>query len=175
MKCSFTKTWELDGLFGLIQATLETARTSNSLVYIGAYTTYSLCSYNFLYVGTSNVCTSNWADAWASVGYNQNTHIYRMLVNKSVGKQQPLRSLRKDNTKANLSEITQDDGMLKELVQDCIQWQILVLAVLEISDSIVVLWSTKPQTEMSTRNLSEGKRGPARKFDKLTAICEPIF
>jgi hypothetical protein len=34
--------------------------------------------------------------------------------------------------------------------------------------------STKPLTEMSTRNLPGGKGRPGRKADKLTAICEPI-
>jgi hypothetical protein len=37
------------------------------------------------------------------------------------------------------------------------------------------LWprrSTQPLTEMSTRNLPAGKGGPARKADKVTAICE---
>jgi hypothetical protein len=35
------------------------------------------------------------------------------------------------------------------------------------------LGSTEPLTEMSTTNLPEGK-GPARKADNLTAICEPM-
>jgi hypothetical protein len=34
--------------------------------------------------------------------------------------------------------------------------------------------STKPLTEISTRNLLGGKGRPARKADSLTAICEPI-
>jgi hypothetical protein len=38
----------------------------------------------------------------------------------------------------------------------------------------MVLGSTRPLTEMSTRNLPEGKGRPARKADNLTAICEPI-
>jgi hypothetical protein len=33
---------------------------------------------------------------------------------------------------------------------------------------------TQRLTEMSTRNLPEGKRRPARNADKLTAICEAI-
>jgi hypothetical protein len=33
---------------------------------------------------------------------------------------------------------------------------------------------TQPLTEMSTRNLPGGKGRPARKFDNLTAIYEPI-
>jgi hypothetical protein len=37
----------------------------------------------------------------------------------------------------------------------------------------MALGSTKPLTEMSTRNLPWGKGRPARKAD-LTAICEPI-
>jgi hypothetical protein len=36
------------------------------------------------------------------------------------------------------------------------------------------LGSTQPLTEMSTRNLPEGKERPAQKADILTAICEPI-
>jgi hypothetical protein len=38
----------------------------------------------------------------------------------------------------------------------------------------MALESTQPLTEMSTRKLPGGKRRPARKADKLTAICEPI-
>jgi hypothetical protein len=34
--------------------------------------------------------------------------------------------------------------------------------------------STQPLTKMSTMNLPGGKGRPARKVDKLTAICEPI-
>jgi hypothetical protein len=34
--------------------------------------------------------------------------------------------------------------------------------------------STQPLTEMSTRNRPGSKGRPARKADKLTAICEPI-
>jgi hypothetical protein len=37
----------------------------------------------------------------------------------------------------------------------------------------MVLGSTQPLTEMSTRNLPGGKGRPARKADNLTAICEP--
>jgi hypothetical protein len=37
----------------------------------------------------------------------------------------------------------------------------------------MALESTKPLTEVSTRNLTGGKRRPARKADNLTAICEP--
>jgi hypothetical protein len=36
------------------------------------------------------------------------------------------------------------------------------------------LGSTQPLTEMSTRNLPEGKGRPARKADNLNAVCEPI-
>jgi hypothetical protein len=39
------------------------------------------------------------------------------------------------------------------------------------------LWpvgSTQPLTEMSTRNLSGGKRRPALEADNLSAICELI-
>jgi hypothetical protein len=38
----------------------------------------------------------------------------------------------------------------------------------------MVLGSTQPLTEMSTRDLSEGKGRPERKADNLTAICERI-
>jgi hypothetical protein len=38
----------------------------------------------------------------------------------------------------------------------------------------MALGSIQPLTEMSTRNLPEGKGRPARKADNLTAICEPI-
>jgi hypothetical protein len=38
----------------------------------------------------------------------------------------------------------------------------------------MALGSTQPLTEMSTRNLPEGKERPARKADNLTAIYEPI-
>jgi hypothetical protein len=37
----------------------------------------------------------------------------------------------------------------------------------------MALGLTQPLTEMSTRNLSEGKGRPARGADNLTAICEP--
>jgi hypothetical protein len=39
---------------------------------------------------------------------------------------------------------------------------------------IVALGSTQPLTEMSTRNLPEGKGRPAGKVYNFTAICEPI-
>jgi hypothetical protein len=39
----------------------------------------------------------------------------------------------------------------------------------------IVLRSTQPLTEMSTRNLPGGKGRAARKADNFTAICEPIF
>jgi hypothetical protein len=38
----------------------------------------------------------------------------------------------------------------------------------------MALGSTQPVTEMSTRNFPGGKGRPARRADKLTAICEPI-
>jgi hypothetical protein len=41
------------------------------------------------------------------------------------------------------------------------------------SSRITALGSTQPLTEMSTRNLRGGKKRPARKADKLAAICEP--
>jgi hypothetical protein len=37
----------------------------------------------------------------------------------------------------------------------------------------IALGSTQPLTKMSTRNLSGSKGRPARKANKLTAICEP--
>jgi hypothetical protein len=39
----------------------------------------------------------------------------------------------------------------------------------------MVLGSTQPLTEMSTKDLSGDKGRPARKADNLTAICEPIL
>jgi hypothetical protein len=38
----------------------------------------------------------------------------------------------------------------------------------------MVLGSTQPLTEMSTRNFLGVKGWPARRADNLTAICEPI-
>jgi hypothetical protein len=38
----------------------------------------------------------------------------------------------------------------------------------------MVLGSTQPVTEMSTRNLPGGKEWSARKADNFTAIYEPI-
>jgi hypothetical protein len=38
----------------------------------------------------------------------------------------------------------------------------------------MALESTKPLTEMSTRNILGGKGRPARQADNLTVICEPI-
>jgi hypothetical protein len=42
------------------------------------------------------------------------------------------------------------------------------------SGRTMALGSTQSLTEMSTRNLSGGKRWTARKADSLTAICEPV-
>jgi hypothetical protein len=39
----------------------------------------------------------------------------------------------------------------------------------------MALGSTQPLVELSTRNLPGGKLWSARKADKLTAMCEPIF
>jgi hypothetical protein len=39
----------------------------------------------------------------------------------------------------------------------------------------MALGSTQPQTEMSTRNLSEGKAWLARMSENFTAIYEPII
>jgi hypothetical protein len=41
------------------------------------------------------------------------------------------------------------------------------------SSRIMALGSTQPLTEMSTRNLSGGKKRPARRTDNLAAIYEP--
>jgi hypothetical protein len=41
------------------------------------------------------------------------------------------------------------------------------------SSRTTALGSTKPLTEMSTRNIPGGKGRPVRKADSLTAICEP--
>jgi hypothetical protein len=38
----------------------------------------------------------------------------------------------------------------------------------------MVMESTQPLTEMSTRNIPGSKGRPARKANNLTAICEPI-
>jgi hypothetical protein len=38
----------------------------------------------------------------------------------------------------------------------------------------MVLETTQPLTQMSTRNLTGGKGRPASKADNLTTICEPI-
>jgi hypothetical protein len=43
------------------------------------------------------------------------------------------------------------------------------------SSRTMALGSTRPLTEMSTRNLPGGKGRPARKADNLTAICVSIF
>jgi hypothetical protein len=42
------------------------------------------------------------------------------------------------------------------------------------SSHIMALGSTRPLTEMSTRNIHGGKGRPVRKADDLTAICKPI-
>jgi hypothetical protein len=42
------------------------------------------------------------------------------------------------------------------------------------SDRTTAMWSTQPQTEMSTRNLPGGKELPVRKADNFNAVCEPI-
>jgi hypothetical protein len=41
------------------------------------------------------------------------------------------------------------------------------------SSRTMVLGSTQPLTEMSIRNLSGRKKGPARRADNLAAICQP--
>jgi hypothetical protein len=43
------------------------------------------------------------------------------------------------------------------------------------SSRTLVLGSTQPLTEMSTRNIPGGKRWPALKADNLIAICKPII
>jgi hypothetical protein len=42
------------------------------------------------------------------------------------------------------------------------------------SSRTMALGSTRPLSEMSTRNLPEGKGRPVPKADNFTAICEPI-
>jgi hypothetical protein len=42
-----------------------------------------------------------------------------------------------------------------------------------LSSRTMALGSTQPLTEMSTRNLSGGKKRPASRADNLAAICEP--
>jgi hypothetical protein len=42
------------------------------------------------------------------------------------------------------------------------------------SSRAMALGSTKPLTEMSTRNLPGRKGRPAHEADNLTAICKPI-
>jgi hypothetical protein len=42
------------------------------------------------------------------------------------------------------------------------------------SSRTMVLGSTQPLTEMSTRNLPGDKERPVRKGDILTAVCEPV-
>jgi hypothetical protein len=42
------------------------------------------------------------------------------------------------------------------------------------SSRTMILGSTQPLTEMSTRNLPGGKGRPARKADNFAAVCEPI-
>jgi hypothetical protein len=46
--------------------------------------------------------------------------------------------------------------------------------LLNPSSRTVVLGSTQPLTEMSTRNLPGVKKRPAHRADNLTTICEPI-
>jgi hypothetical protein len=41
------------------------------------------------------------------------------------------------------------------------------------SSRTMALGLTQPLTEMSTRNLSGGKKRPVRRADDLAAICEP--
>jgi hypothetical protein len=43
----------------------------------------------------------------------------------------------------------------------------------DVSSRTMAPGSTQPLTEMSTRNLPEGKERPERKADNITAICEP--
>jgi hypothetical protein len=42
-----------------------------------------------------------------------------------------------------------------------------------VSAALWTLGSTRPLTEMSTRNLAGGKKRPVRRADKLAAIYEP--
>jgi hypothetical protein len=41
------------------------------------------------------------------------------------------------------------------------------------SSRTMALGSTQPLIEMTTRNLTGGKKRPARRADNLTPICEP--
>jgi hypothetical protein len=49
-----------------------------------------------------------------------------------------------------------------------------VFSVPDPSSRTMAQRSTQPLTEMTTRNLLEGKGHPARKADELTTVCEPI-
>jgi hypothetical protein len=40
------------------------------------------------------------------------------------------------------------------------------------SSRTMALWSTQPLTKISTRNLPEGTKQPARRADNLAAICD---
>jgi hypothetical protein len=44
-----------------------------------------------------------------------------------------------------------------------------------LSSRTMALGSTRPLTEMSTRNFPGGKERPARNADNFTAICEPTL
>jgi hypothetical protein len=46
--------------------------------------------------------------------------------------------------------------------------------IFSIYSRTMALGLTQPLTEMSTRNLSGGKKRPARRADNLAAIYEPI-
>jgi hypothetical protein len=53
------------------------------------------------------------------------------------------------------------------------QGQLYLYLLPNPSSRAMVLGSTQPLIEMSTRNLPGSKRRPARKADNLTAVCEP--
>jgi hypothetical protein len=57
--------------------------------------------------------------------------------------------------------------------RDCVPMRWIFFNLPNPSSRTMALGSTQALTEMSTRNLSGGKGRPARKADKLTAICEP--
>jgi hypothetical protein len=43
----------------------------------------------------------------------------------------------------------------------------------DFSNRTMALGSTQPLTEISTKNLHEGRKGPARRADNLAAVCKP--
>jgi hypothetical protein len=70
------------------------------------------------------------------------------------------------------------DGILAlDIKGVCVNRKFIFVAIFikwNPSSRTMVLGSTQPLTEMSTRNLHGGKGRPAHKAGNLTAICEPI-